>query len=76
MITGQQTRHRWRGREQACRLLVGAGLFAVPWVVAQVLQWPVWARAVLGGSAAALLVPELRARNKRDDDLATLVAHA
>lgn len=50
-------------------LLAAAVLFAVLWAVAQVLTWPVGARAVLAGLAAsaALLVPELRARFKQDD---------
>ena len=76
MITWQQTRYSWRGRKRACRPLVGAGLFAVPCMVAQILQWPVSTRAVLGGSAEALVMPELRARDKQDDDLAALVANA
>ena len=78
MNSSQLTRHMGRGRERAWWLLAAAMVFAVLWAVAQVLQWPVWARAVLGGlaAAAALVVPELRARYKQDDDLAGLLAKA
>src|SRR5947209_3535283 len=44
-------------------VLVAALVAAVLWAIAQVLGWPVWARAVLAGLAAvvALIAPELRA---------------
>jgi transposase len=53
-------------------------LFAVLWAVAQVLAWPLWARASLAGlaAAAALVVPELRARFQQDDTQAALVERA
>src|SRR3712207_3856108 len=46
--------------------------------VAQALKWSGWAMAVLGGLAvaAALVVPELRARFKQDDTRAALVERA
>src|SRR6185312_14940031 len=78
MNSGQPIRSTGRGRERAWWLLAAAALFAVLWAVAQVLQWPAWARAVLGGLAAmaVLVVPEMRARYKQDDELAMLVAKA
>jgi tetratricopeptide (TPR) repeat protein len=50
-------------------LLLAAVLAAVLWAIAQVLGWPVWARAVLAGLAAvtAVIIPELRARFEQDD---------
>src|SRR3712207_6539652 len=78
MNSGQRVPRTGRGRERAWWLLAAAGLFAVLWSVAQVFEWPVWARGVLGGlaAAAALVVPELRARYKQDDELAAAVAKA
>jgi hypothetical protein len=48
----------------------------VAWAVAQVLQWPVAARATLAGLAAAItvLVPELRALGARADRRDQLLA--
>jgi hypothetical protein len=56
----------------------GKDPFAVLWAVAQVLEWPVWARATLAGLAAtaALVVPELRARFKQDDTRTASVTKA
>jgi tetratricopeptide (TPR) repeat protein len=78
MKDSRRTRYTGRGQERAWWLLAAAVLFAVLWAVAQVLQWPVWARAVVGGLAAAavLVVPELRARYKQDDALAALLRGA
>src|SRR5258707_1151208 len=52
-----------RGHVRSWWLLLAAALAVVLWAVAQVLGWPVWARAVLAGSATAvpLIVAELRA---------------
>ena len=78
MSSGRRARFGGRSRERAWWLLAAAVLFAVLWAVAQVLAWPVWARAVLGGLAAAavLVVPELRARFKQEDELAALLEKA
>ena len=78
MSGGRRARFGGRGRERAWWLLAAAVLFAVLWAVAQVLAWPVWARAVLAGSAAAvaLVVPELRAWFKQDDTRAAQLAEA
>src|SRR6266567_3784352 len=71
----QQVRFVSRGRERAW-LLLGAVVFVgVLWAIAPVLGWPVWARVVLTGLAAALpwIVPELRARGAQDDTRVRLV---
>ena len=75
MSGGRRARFGGRGRERAWWLLAAAVLFAVLWAVAQVLAWPLWARATLAGMAAvvALVVPELRVRFKQDDTRAALV---
>jgi energy-coupling factor transporter ATP-binding protein EcfA2 len=70
-------RTRFRShRERAWWLLVVAAGAAVAWAVAQVLQWPVAARATLAGLAAAVtvLVPELRALGARADRRDQLLA--
>jgi uncharacterized protein len=75
MKSGQRPRFVSRGRERSWWLLV-AGVLAVGlWAMAQVLGWPVWARAVLSVLAAAvpLVVSELRARAGQDDTLTRLV---
>jgi membrane protein YdbS with pleckstrin-like domain len=78
MGSGRRARFGGRGRERAWWLLAAAVLFAVLWAVAQALKWSGWALAVLGGlaAAAALVVPELRARFKQDDTRAALVERA
>jgi hypothetical protein len=78
MSSGWRARFGGRGRERAWWLLAAAVLFAVLWAIAQVLAWPLWARAILAGlaAAAALVVPELRARFKQDDTRAALVERA
>ncbi len=78
MTSGWRPRFGGRGRERAWWLLAAAVLFAVLWAVAQALKWPGWALAVLGGlaAAAALVMPELRARFKQDDTRAALVEQA
>jgi hypothetical protein len=78
MSSGWRARFGGRGRERAWWLLAAAVLFAGSWAVAQALKWPGWALAVLGGlaAAAALVVPELRARFKQDDTRAALVERA
>ncbi len=74
---GQRPRFVTRGRERSWWLLLAAVLAAVLWAIAQVLGWPLWARMVLSGLAAAapLVVSELRARAGQDDTLARLVEH-
>jgi hypothetical protein len=78
MSSGRRVRFGGRGRERAWWLLAAAVLFAVLWAIAQVLAWPLWARVTLAGlaAAAALVVPELRARFKQDDTRAALVSQA
>src|SRR5688500_15745315 len=77
MSSGRQARFGGRGRERTWWLLAAAVLFAVLWAIAQVLAWPLWARATFAGLAAAVLVvPELRARFKQDDSRAALVERA
>lgn len=68
-------RVRFTGRERSWWLLLAAVLAAVLWAIAQVLGWPVWARAVLAGLAAAvpLVILELRARAGQDETRAQLV---
>ena len=78
MPSGRRARFGGRGRERAWWLLAAAVLFAVLWAIAQALKWPGWALAVLGGlaAAAALVVPELRARFKQDDTRSALLTTA
>jgi hypothetical protein len=78
MPNTRRARFRGRGKERAWWLLAAAALFAMLWAIAQVLEWPVWARATLAGLAAVatLAVPELRARFKQDDTRAALVERA
>ena len=78
MSSGRRARFGGRGRERAWWLLAAAVLFAVLGAVAQALKWSGRAMAVLGGLAvaAALVVPELRARFKQDDTRAALVERA
>ncbi len=78
MSSGRRARFGGRGRERAWWLLAAAVLFAVLWAVAQVLAWPLWARVALAGlaAAAALVVPEFRARFKQDDTRAAWVERA
>src|SRR5438552_3787606 len=85
MKQGQRVRFTDRGRERLWGLLVAAVLAAgVLWAVAQVLGWPLWARAVLAGLAAAPpVVGALRAwfgqseRRKRllDQNVAVSAGH-
>jgi tetratricopeptide (TPR) repeat protein len=72
---GRRPRFAGRGRERSWWLLLAVVLFAALWAIAQVLGWPVWARAALAGLAAAapLVISELRARAGQDDTLARLV---
>jgi tetratricopeptide (TPR) repeat protein len=65
MKLGRRARFVGRGRERALWLLGAAVLIAVLWAVAQPLKWPLWAQVVLAGlaAAAALIIPELRARS-------------
>jgi len=75
MKLGRRPRFVGRGRERALWLLLAAVLFVVLWAIAQVLGWPLWARAVFAGLAAAapLVIAELRARAGQDDTWARLV---
>ena len=75
MKLGRRPRFAGRGRERSWWLLLAAALAVVLWAIAQVLGWPIWARAVLAGLAAAVavIVPELRARFGQDDTRARLV---
>ncbi len=63
MKQGRRAGFVGRCRERALWLLGAAVLIAVLWAIAQVLGWPLWARAVLAvlAAAAALIIPELRA---------------
>jgi tetratricopeptide (TPR) repeat protein len=74
-MSGRRARFAGRGRERSWWLLLAAVLAAVLWAIAQVLGWPVWARAVLAGLAAALavIVPELRTWFGQDDTRSQLV---
>jgi hypothetical protein len=70
-------RTRFRShRDRAWWLLAVAAGAAAAWAVAQVLNWPVAARAMLAGLAAivAVVVPELRALGARADRRAELLA--
>jgi tetratricopeptide (TPR) repeat protein len=75
MKQGRRARFVGRGRERALWLLGAAVLIAVLWAIAQQLKWPVWTQAVLAAlaAAAALIIPELRARFGQDDTWAQLV---
>src|SRR5260370_5728918 len=72
MELGRRVRFAGRGRERSWWLLLLPGVL---WAVAQVLGWPLWARAVLVGLAAAapLVVAEVRAWFGQDDTRARLV---
>jgi tetratricopeptide (TPR) repeat protein len=63
MKLGRRAHFIGHGRKRLWWLILAAVLAAMLWATAQVLGWPVWARAVLAGLAAAvaLIVPELRA---------------
>ncbi len=75
MKLGRRARFVGRGRERVLWLLGAALLIAVLWAIAPVLGWPLWVRAVLSGlaAAAAVTVPELRARFGQDDTRALLM---
>ncbi len=75
MKLGRRVRFAGRGREWSWWLLLAAVLAAVLWAIAQELGWPVWARVVLAGLAAAvpLVVSELRDRAGQDDTRAQLL---
>src|SRR5215469_10695948 len=75
MKQGRRVRFASLGHVQSWWLLFAAALAAVLWVIAQVLGWPVWVRAVLAGLAAAvpLIVAELRAWLEQRDTRAQLV---
>lgn len=75
MKSGRRPRFVTRGRERSLWLLLAVVLAAVLWAMAQVLGWPVWARAVLSGLAAAapLIVSEWRARAEQDHTRARLL---
>jgi tetratricopeptide (TPR) repeat protein len=75
MKLGRHARFAGRGRVRSWWLLLAVVLAAVLWVTAQVLGWPVWARAVLAGLAATvpLIVAELRAWFGQGDTRARLV---
>jgi tetratricopeptide (TPR) repeat protein len=72
MKRGRRARFASPGYVWSVSLLVAAALAAVLWAIAQVLGWPVWARALLAGLAAvvAVIVPQARAwfgqRNTRE----------
>ena len=51
-ISGRRARFTSSGRERSWWLVLAVVLAAVLWAIAQVLGWPVWARAVLAGLAA------------------------
>jgi hypothetical protein len=72
----QQRMYFRRERERAWWLLFVACVAAALWAVAQVLAWPIAARAALAGVAAvvALIVPELRARRAAEQRREQLVA--
>jgi tetratricopeptide (TPR) repeat protein len=74
-MSERRVRFTGRGRKWPRLLLLAAVLATVLWAIAQVLGWPVWARAVLAGLAAvaAVIVPELRARFEQDDTRTRLV---
>jgi tetratricopeptide (TPR) repeat protein len=71
----RRVRFAGRGHVQPWWLLLAAALAAVLWTIAQVLGWPLWARAVLAGLAAAvpLIVAELQAWLGQRDTRAQLV---
>jgi TPR repeat protein len=75
---GRRARFSGRGRERAWWLLAAAVLVAVLGALAQLLAWPlqVWLALTGLAAAAALVVPELRARFKQDDTRAALVTKA
>ena len=72
----QQSVQFRRERQRAWWLLFVACVAAALWAVAQVLAWPIPARAALAGvaAAAALIVPELRARRAADQRQERLLA--
>ena len=78
MPMGRRARFSGRGRERAWWLLAAAVLVAVLGALAQLLAWPlqVWLALTGLAAAAALVVPELRARFKQDDTRAALVTKA
>ena len=78
MPMGRRARFSGRGRERAWWLLAAAVLVAVLGALAQLLAWPlqVWLALTGLAAAAALVVPELRARFKQDDTRAALVTTA
>ena len=63
MKQGRRVRFANRGHVRSWWLLLAAVLAAVLWAIAQVLGWPVWARAVLAGLAAVMtvIIPGVRA---------------
>jgi len=75
MKLGRRVRFAGRGRERSWWLLLPVVLAAVLWAIAQVLGWPVWARAVLAVLAVAvpLIIAELQARFGQDDTRKRLV---
>src|SRR5260221_669518 len=75
MKSGRRPRFVTRGRERSLWLLLAVVLAPVLWTMAQVLGWPVWARAVLSGlvAAAPLIVSEWRARAEQDHTRARLL---
>jgi TPR repeat protein len=64
-----------RGRERSLGLLVAALVFAVPWALAPILNWsrPVKAVTAVGATVAVIVINELRARRKQDDERARQV---
>src|SRR5215472_17684887 len=75
MKQGRRVRFADRGPVRPWWLLFAASLAAVLWAIAQVLGWPLWARAVLAGLTAAvpLIVAELQAWLGQRDTRAQLV---
>ena len=74
MPRGRRARFGGRGRERVGWPLPAVVVFAVLWAVAQVWAWPVWARVILAGLAAAALLAHVRVWVKQRDARAGALA--